>query len=94
MKLDDKGTPVISKLNEDELRSLAVAGHGTYSLLQNSDDVATKLTASLEGMEQKNLGSVVFSDFTSYFQYFLLAGFLALLAEWLLPGAKLKSKAA
>ena len=94
VKLDDKGTPVISKLNEDELRSLAVAGHGTYSLLQNSDDVATKLTASLEGMEQKNLGSVVFSDFTSYFQYFLLAGFLALLAEWLLPGAKLKSKAA
>jgi Ca-activated chloride channel family protein len=94
VKLDEKGTPVVSKLNEEELRSIAAAGHGTYSLLQNSDDVATKLTNSLEGMEQKNLGSVVYTDFTSYFQYFLLAGFIALLAEWLLPGAQLKSKAA
>ena len=94
VKLDEKGTPVVSKLNEEELRAIAAAGHGTYSLLQNSDDVATKLTNSLEGMEQKNLGSVVYTDFTSYFQYFLLAGFIALLAEWLLPGAQLKSKAA
>ena len=94
VKLDEKGSPVVSKLNEEELRSLAAAGHGTYNLLQNSDDVATKLTSSLEGMEQKNLGSVVYTDFTSYFQYFLLAGFLVLLAEWLLPGATLKSKAA
>ena len=91
VKLDDNGQPVVSKLNEDELKSLAAAGGGTYTLLQNSDDVATKLIGHLEGMEQKNLGSVVFTDFTSYFQYFLLAGFLLLFIEWLLPGAKLKS---
>jgi len=88
LKLDENGSPVISKLNEDELRSLATAGHGTYNLLQNTDEVAEKLTTSLESMEQKSLGSVVYTDFTSYFQYFLAAGLIALIVEWLLPGVK------
>ncbi len=90
LKLDENGSPVVSKLNEDELRSLATAGHGTYSLLQNTDDVADKLTNNLESMEQKSLGSVIYTDFTSYFQYFLFAGFIALIIEWLLPGVKKK----
>ncbi len=92
VKLDENGSPVISKLNEDELRSIATAGHGTYNLLQNTDEVSDKLVSSLESMEQKNLGSVSYSDFTSYFQYFLLAGFIALIIEWLLPGKKKKPK--
>ena len=93
LKLDENGNPVVSKLNEEALRSIATAGHGTYSLLQNTDEVADKLTTNLEGMEQKNMGSVVYTDFTSYFQYFLLAGFIALIIEWLLPGVKRKKNA-
>ncbi len=93
VKLDETGNPVISKLNEDEMRSIASAGHGTYSLLQNTDEVADKLVGELDGMEQKSLGSVIYTDFTSYFQYFLFAGFLALLIEWLLPGKKKQPKA-
>ena len=92
LKLDEDGNPVISKLNEEELRSIASAGHGTYNLLQNTDEVADKLINSLEGMEQKSLGSVVYTDFTSYFQYFLFVGFLALLIEWLLPGRRKAKK--
>ncbi len=90
VKLDENGSPVVSKLNEDELKAIASAGHGTYTLLQNTDEVATKLTNELDGMEQKSLGSVIFTDFTSYFQYFLFAGFLALMIEWLLPGTNRK----
>ena len=90
VKLDEQGAPVISKLNEEELRSLAAAGHGTYSLLQNTNDVANKLVSNLDGMEQKSLGSVVYTDYTSYFQYFILVGFVAFLAEWMIPGAKRK----
>ncbi len=92
VKLDDKGTPVVSKLNEEELRSIASAGHGTYSLLQNTNDVADKLSAKLQSMEQRNFGAVEYSDYTSYFQYFLLAGFIAILIEWLIPGAKALNK--
>ncbi|MBS1584387.1 MAG: VWA domain-containing protein [Bacteroidetes bacterium] len=92
VKLDENGAPVVSKLNEDELKSLAATGHGTYTLLRNTDDAAEKLVDAMAGMEQKSLGSVVFTDFTSYFQYFLAAAFVLLAAEWFLPGAKLKMK--
>ncbi len=92
LKLDEDGSPVISKLNEDELRSIANAGHGTYSLLQNSDEVARKIVTELDAMEQKSLGSVVYTHFISYFQYFLLIGFIIVLVEWLLPGRKSTAK--
>ncbi len=88
LKLDENGNPVVSKLNEGALKSISMAGHGSYSLLVNADEVADKINNSLEGMEQKNLGSLMFTDFTSYFQYFLLTGFVLLIAEWLLPGAR------
>ncbi len=93
-KLDENGNPVITKLNEEEMKLLANAGHGTYNLLTNTDDVANKLMSELDGMEQKSLGSVVFTDYTSYFQYFLIVGLIALLMEWILPGAKMKAKTA
>lgn len=92
VKLDENGNPVISKLNEDELRSLAAAGHGTYTLLRNTDDAADKLVEEIDGMEQKSLGAMVFSDYNSYFQWFLLGGFILLLVEWILPGATTKMK--
>jgi len=92
VKLDENGTPVVSKLNEDELRSIASAGRGTYSLLRNADDVATRLVDEIDGMEQKSLGAVVFSSYASYFQYFLAIAFVLLVFESLLPGSKLKSK--
>jgi Ca-activated chloride channel family protein len=92
VKLDDNGNPVISKLNEDELRTIAAAGKGTYSLLRNADDVASKLVGEIDGMEQKSLGAVVFNSYASYFQYFLAIALIALLIEWLLPGSKLKAK--
>ena len=91
VKLDENGNPVVSKLNEEELRSIASAGHGTYTLLQNPDDAAGKLIRNLESMEQKNQGADSY-NYSSYFQYFLLAGFLALIIEWLLPGTNQKVK--
>ncbi len=92
VKLDANGEPVVSRLNEGALKSIAKAGRGSYSLLQNTDEVAEKLNGALEGMEKKNLGSLMFTDFTSYFQYFLLTGFVLLIIEWLLPGARWRKK--
>lgn len=91
IKTDDEGKPIVSRLNEEELKSIAAAGNGTYSLLRNSDAVALRLVDEIDGMEQKNLGVVSFSSYASYFQYFLAAAFLLLVAEWLLPGAKFKN---
>jgi Ca-activated chloride channel homolog len=90
VKMDENGNPVVSKLNEEELRNIAVAGRGSYTLLRNTDDAANKLVDEIDGMEQKNLGAVLFTDYKSYFQYFLLAGFVLLVVEWLLRGANMK----
>lgn len=92
VKLDENGNPVVSKLNEDELKSIASAGRGTYSLLRNNDDIANRLVGELDGMEQKSLGAVIFTDYTSYFQYFLVIGLVLLFIEWMLPGSKMKLK--
>ncbi len=92
VKLDEKGEPVITKLNEGELQSIAAAGHGTYTLMRNTDDVANKLADEIDGMEQRNLGAVVFTDYLDYFQYFLAIAFITLLLEWLLPGTSFKKK--
>lgn len=92
VKMDESGNPVISKLNEAELQNIAAAGHGTYTLLNNSDAAAAKLIDEIDGMEQRNLGAVVFTDYKSYFQYFLFAACIALLIEWFLPSAKKKIK--
>ncbi len=88
VKLDEQGNPVVSKLNEAELKSIAAAGKGTYTLLRNADNAATELVNDIDGMEQRNLGTVAYSSYKSYFQYFLLATFIALGIEWMIPGAR------
>lgn len=87
-KLDEQGNPVISKLNEAELKNIAAAGNGTYTLLGNTDAAADKIIDEIDAMEQRNLGAVVYANYISYFQYFLLAALLLLILEWLIPGAK------
>lgn len=92
VKLDEQGNPVVSKLNEDELKNIAIAGKGTYNLLRNTNGVAERLVDEIDGMEQKQLGAIVFNSYDSYFQYFLGIAFLLLAVEWFLPGAKLNNK--
>jgi Ca-activated chloride channel homolog len=87
-KLDEQGNPVISKLNERALKNIAAAGNGTYTLLSNTDDAANKIIEELDAMEQRSIGAVVYANYISYFQYFLLAALLLLLTEWMLPGAQ------
>ena len=91
VKIDEQGNPVISKLNEEELKSIATAGHGSYTLLNNADDAATKIAEEIDGMEQRNMGTVAYTDYNNYFQYFLLPALLLLIIEWLVPGAKKSS---
>lgn len=91
-KLDQNGDPVISKLNEDALKSIAASGKGTYTLLNNTEDAAERLMEEIDGMEQKSLGAVIFTDYKSYFQYFLFAALLLIMLEWFLPGANQKAK--
>ena len=92
VKMDENGQAVVSKLNEEELKTIARAGNGSYTLLRNTDDAADKLIENIESMEQRSLKGVEveYQNYNSFFQYFLLAGLLALVIEWILPGARKK----
>lgn len=91
-KLDENGQPVITKLNEDELKSLAKATGGTYTLLSNTSQAAEVLTDLIDNMEGKEYGSIQFTDYNSYFQYFMAAALLLMIAEWIIPAASMLKK--
>lgn len=93
-KLDENGAPVITKLNESELRNLADATGGTYTLLSNTNQAADNLVSTIDEMEGKSYGSVLFTDYNSYFQYFLGLSLLLLIIDWLLPAATTLKKQA
>jgi Ca-activated chloride channel family protein len=91
-KLDENGQPVITKLNEDALKSIAASTGGTYTYLTNTKQAADKLTSLVDSMEGKSFGSVLFTDYNSYFQYFIAAALLLIIAEWIIPAASLLKK--
>ncbi|WP_295126608.1 VWA domain-containing protein [uncultured Chitinophaga sp.] len=84
-KKDRDGKTVISKLNEEELRSLAAAGRGVYQHLDDAEDVVSTLAAKIDGMEQKAFGENIFTDYDSYFQYFLGICLVLLVIELFVP---------
>lgn len=85
-KKDMQGNTVISKLNENALKSLAAAGRGIYEHLDNNtDDVVNTLVNRIDSMEQKEFGENVFTDYNSYFQYFLGICLALLLIEFFIP---------
>jgi Ca-activated chloride channel family protein len=91
-KLDENGQQVITKLNEPELKEIAASGKGIYQLLNNSDKVADALKEQINSMEQKRFGDVLFTDYNSYFQYFLLLTLVLLVLEFFLPDTKPQNK--
>lgn len=80
-KKDANGNVVISKLNEEQLRNLAVKGNGTYVYLQDPSSAAQTLLAQLDGIEKKQLASSDTVQYNSFFYVLLLLTLLLLILE-------------
>ncbi|MBK7764035.1 MAG: VWA domain-containing protein [Bacteroidetes bacterium] len=87
-KKDEEGNEIISKLNEKELQDIANAGQGNYMRLGNTDVAATQMANFINTSEKKNFGDSIFTDYNSYYQYFLLVAFVLLLIEFIIPERK------
>ncbi|MFT5801896.1 MAG: Ca-activated chloride channel family protein, partial [Nonlabens sp.] len=87
-KRDETGNPVNTKINEDMLRQLADAGEGSYFNLLEGDEVLADLRTKLEKVEKRELEQRSFSEFESYFAYFIALGLLLIIAEFLLSYRK------
>lgn len=87
-KRDANGNPVISKLNEQQLRNLAQTGKGTYVYLQDPGSAVQTLSAQLATIEQKDLEDDAYVQYNTYYFYLLILVVLLLLAEFLIPERK------
>lgn len=89
-KKDENGNTVVSKLNEKDLQNIAAQTGGQYYLFTNAAEVANQVAASIDQMEKKQIGGTGIRVYTSYFQWFLLAVFILLLVETVIPERKMK----
>ena len=83
-KRDQSGQPVRSQLNEEMLDEIARKGDGAYFHIADGDAVAKALKGRIEQMEKRELEVRSFTDYNSYFQYFIGAGLLLLIIEFLI----------
>jgi len=87
-KKDAEGNVIISKLNETELQTIASNGEGIYAQLSNAENIAKTMAVQINATEKKSFGDVVFADYTSYFQYFLLISLLLITIEFFISERK------
>lgn len=84
-KRDQSGNPVMSRLNEAVLRQMAEAGGGSYfNLNGGSQRVLDALKSRIDEMEKRELEQRVFSEYNSYFQWFVGLAILVLLLEFVI----------
>lgn len=89
-KKDESGNTVISRLNEKDLQAIAAQTGGSYHLFSNADVITAEVTGTLNQMEKKQTGGASERTYTTYFQWFLLAAFILLILEIIIPDRKMK----
>jgi Ca-activated chloride channel homolog len=87
-KRDENGQPVRTKLNEQMMRDLAAAGEGDYFNIANTNGVIPALKNRVDKVEKRELEVRSFSEFESYFQWFLFPALVILVIEFMMPYRK------
>jgi Ca-activated chloride channel family protein len=80
-KKDANGNTVITRLNEEELKSIAEKGNGSYQLFTNADELVSKLDAQLASMDQRTVTENSLVNYKYFFPYFLMLALLLMVAE-------------
>ena len=81
LKKDAEGNTVITKLNEEELQSIAEKGNGTYQLFTNTDAAVAGIYDQLATMDRRTVTDDSLVNWKSWFQYLLGAALLLLIIE-------------
>lgn len=88
---DETGNPVKSTLNEQLLRDIAEATGGRYyNLLSDTETVVQALQERIGQVEKKEFEQRIFTDYESYFQYFLALALLLFFVEFMISYSKNK----
>ncbi|MEX0812585.1 MAG: VWA domain-containing protein [Chitinophagales bacterium] len=87
---DKSGNIVLSKLDENMLRQIAVKGDGEYLNLKSGSETLNALTSAIAAMEKREFEENVFTDYEDQFQYFLAFALFLLIVEILIAERKSK----
>ncbi len=87
-KRDENGSPVRTRLDEDLMRDLVRAGGGRYYNIANPGTVIASIQEEINQLEKRDIEERSFSEYESYFQYFLFMGIVLFLVDELLSNRK------
>jgi len=88
---DSRGEVVISRLDEDVLKAVAKSGEGMYVRASNTNVGLNNLLDEINRMDKSLIEERIFTDYAEKYQYFLIAGLLFLLIEFMILGRKNKN---
>ena len=80
-KKHSQGETVITRLDEQTLKTIAAEANGKYYNGKNTNDVVKNIGDILNGMDKKEFEAKEFADFKDQFQWFLAFGVLFLLLD-------------
>lgn len=83
-KRDENGKPVQTKLNKDILTTIAQSTHGKYFTIDDGDAIIPLIKDEIAIMTKQRVAERAYSEYESYYQYFLFPGLLLLLVEYLM----------
>ena len=87
-KRDAAGSPVITKLNEEELKNIAANGNGLYQLFTNTDEVVDNVDKQLKAMGQRAITENSLVNYKNFFPWLLGIGLILLLIEFFMSEIK------
>ncbi len=90
-KRDDSGNPVKSMLNTELVNDLAQAGGGKSYLIGEGNVILTDLKKQIDLLQKQEVETRAFTDYASYFQYFIALGLLFLILEFVIPEQNTKT---
>lgn len=79
---DENGNIVVSKLNEELLKEIAINGGGAYVRATNQSLGLDEVVKQVRSMEQKNFATVVYDEYNELYQYFLGIALILLVLEF------------
>ena len=83
-KKDKDEKLVRSRMNEDLLREIARAGDGAYFPITRDEEAIQSLKDHIARIEKREIEQRSYTDYSSYFQYFLGLGILFLFLEFII----------
>lgn len=85
---DAEGNTVITKLDEDFLKKIAIAANGNYVRASNSNIGLDEIFSEIKKMKKQDLESSVYTQYNDQFQIFAVIAIFLLLADFLIMERK------